>query len=165
MILRWCFDGNRSRYWLSRWLSSVFLRWKALAVVSLCGKRSQASWEKVKEGRRRERCYKGDSMPLRGTFFKNYFLRTWLLVTLTFSFSIVQFILVLYFTFTFWEVEEEYWSSFAVECSTWSGPECRNMLCKENIYWAEFVCLKERSGKIEASPRWISAQWIDWTTF
>ena len=39
----------------------------------------------------------------------------------------------------------------SVECSTWPGPECRNMLCtvqRENIFWAEILyCLKKGLGK------------------
>ena len=52
-----------------RWPSGDFLRWKALTVVSLGGKRSQVFWKRWRRGRRRKLSYRGDSMPLRGLIF------------------------------------------------------------------------------------------------
>ena len=96
------------------WRDGDWPRWSALPVVCRV-----KMWSTVEKERY---CPGGD-----------HFLKL-LLKILTVRCSLSFDDISLRFTFTFCEVEEKHHKNFPVVCRTWSGPECRNMLCKENIF-------------------------------
>ena len=125
-VLRWvreCEEGwsqylcqDRSSYISSVcwWRDGDWPRWSALPVVCRV-----KMWSTVEKERY---CPGGD-----------HFLKLLLKISTvrcSLSFDDIS----LRFTFTFCEVEEKHHTNFPVVCRTWSGPECRNMLCKENIF-------------------------------